>query len=390
MRILLFADIHIGSIKDTKYFYKTITDIIEKEIIFTHSDLIVILGDYFDKLFKDNDEYTSLAINIMSFLIRACIREDTKIRIIYGTESHEMNQYQLFNYHVTSNDIDFKIFDTVTEENINGVNILYVPEEYIDAKEKHYKEYLYSDKKYNFIFGHGIIIEGMPKASENNMDPNNKEKQVPRFKTGELSNASDICVFGHYHTFTDLGNNVYYLGSLFRDSFGEEDPKGYGIIDNKNGEYKFTFIENTEAIIYKTYSYEIDNSIYTDPNSIIKEINKIKEDNKELFSGDKKGKIKIKMNLPENISPAFRENLKNVLYNEKNITCIITENTSIINIDEDNPEEDDFILDNKIDLVDKIYKYITVTFTDPMTLEELNNYLEPSMNIIRHKNEIEE
>lgn len=390
MRILLFADIHIGSIKDTKYFYKTITDIIEKEIIFTHTDMIVILGDYFDKLFKDNDEYTSLAINIMSFLIRACIREDTKIRIIYGTESHEMNQYQLFNYHVTSNDIDFKIFDTVTEENINGVNILYVPEEYIDAKEKHYKEYLYSDKKYNFIFGHGIIIEGMPKASENNMDPNNKEKQVPRFKTGELSNASDICVFGHYHTFTDLGNNVYYLGSLFRDSFGEEDPKGYGIIDNKNGEYKFTFIENTEAIIYKTYSYEIDNSIYTDPNSIIKEINKIKEDNKELFSGDKKGKIKIKMNLPENISPAFRENLKNVLYNEKNITCIITENTSIINIDEDNPEEDDFILDNKIDLVDKIYKYITVTFTDPMTLEELNNYLEPSMNIIRHKNEIEE
>jgi len=390
MRILLFADIHIGSIKDTKYFYKTITDIIEKEIIFTHTDMIVILGDYFDKLFKDNDEYTSLAINIMSFLIRACIREDTKIRIIYGTESHEMNQYQLFNYHVTSNDIDFKIFDTVTEENINGVNILYVPEEYIDAKEKHYKEYLYSDKKYNFIFGHGIIIEGMPKASENNMDPNNKEKQVPRFKTGELSNASDICVFGHYHTFTDLGNNVYYLGSLFRDSFGEEDPKGYGIIDNKNGEYKFTFIENTEAIIYKTYSYEINNSIYTDPNSIIKEINKIKEDNKELFSGDKKGKIKIKMNLPENISPAFRENLKNVLYNEKNITCIITENTSIINIDEDNPEEDDFILDNKIDLVDKIYKYITVTFTDPMTLEELNNYLEPSMNIIRHKNEIEE
>jgi len=169
-----------------------------------------------------------------------------------------------------------------------------------------------------------------------------------------------------------------------------ENPKGYGIIDNKNGEYKFTFIENTEAIIYKTYSYEINNSIYTDPNSIIKEINKIKEDNKELFSGDKKGKIKIKMNLPENISPAFRENLKNVLYNEKNITCIITENTSIINIDEDNPEEDDFILDNKIDLVDKIYKYITVTFTDPMTLEELNNYLEPSMNIIRHKNEIEE
>ena len=65
MRILLIADLHIGSIKDIPYFYNVTTDIIEKEVIFTKTDLVLFLGDYFDKLFKVNEEYVSLAINIM-------------------------------------------------------------------------------------------------------------------------------------------------------------------------------------------------------------------------------------------------------------------------------------------------------------------------------------
>ena len=101
MRMLLIADLHVGSIKDNDYVYRVITDIIEKEVIFTKTDAVVILGDYFDRLFKVNEEYVSCAINIMSFLIRACSRSGTKIRIVYGTESHEMNQYKLFNYNFT-------------------------------------------------------------------------------------------------------------------------------------------------------------------------------------------------------------------------------------------------------------------------------------------------
>ena len=55
MRILLLADIHIGSIKDSKYVYDVITRIIDKEVILTHSDMVVILGDYFDRLCKAKD-----------------------------------------------------------------------------------------------------------------------------------------------------------------------------------------------------------------------------------------------------------------------------------------------------------------------------------------------
>ena len=140
MRILLMADIHIGSIKDIKYFYNTMKDIIDREIMFKKTDVVVILGDYFDRLFKNNEDFTALAINIMSYLVIACTRNNTKIRIIYGTESHEMNQYRLFNFHLISKNVDMKIFETVTEEEIDGKKILYVPEEYIDDKSKHYKK----------------------------------------------------------------------------------------------------------------------------------------------------------------------------------------------------------------------------------------------------------
>lgn len=393
MRILLMADIHIGSIKDINYFYNTITDIIEKEIIFKKTDIFIILGDYFDKLFKTNEDFTSLAINIMSYIVRACSKTKTKIRIIYGTESHEMNQYRLFNYHLTSNDIDMKIFETVTEEEIDGTKILYIPEEYIEDKNKHYKKYLYSEKHYDFIFGHGVIEDGMPAVvSYGAENKNNKEKQVPRFKSGELSRVSDICVFGHYHCFTDMHNNVYYLGSLFRDSFGEEIPKGYGIIDsndNKNSDnkYSFTFIENKNAYDYITIEFPQSSSIYSGENALIKEINKIKNEYIDLFNGNKHGKIRLKFNTPPDIDPKFKETLKSILFDEKFINTTIKESSNelISEIEEDIEDEWDFIIDPSLPIIDKIYQFMNKQYDDPMPLDKLNSYLKKSLALISAK-----
>ena len=44
MRILLLADLHVGSIKDVNYYYDVITEIIDKEINFTHCDAVILLG----------------------------------------------------------------------------------------------------------------------------------------------------------------------------------------------------------------------------------------------------------------------------------------------------------------------------------------------------------
>lgn len=372
MRILLFADIHIGSIKDTTYVYNVLTDVIEKELIFNKTDMVVILGDYFHKLFKVNEEYVSCAINVMSYLIRACQRSSTKIRIVYGTESHEMGQYRLFNYHFTSSNIDIKLFDTVCEEEINGKRILYVPEEYIDNKNKFYKNTLYSGKNYDYIFGHGMIEDGMPAVISFGESKTN-EKQVPRFKSGEFSNISKITIFGHYHLHVNMKNNVYYLGSFFRDSFGEENPKGYGIIEDDI----FTFIENKEAYIFKTYEFNSDSNIYESSDNIIREIDNIKNENKDIFNGNKHGKIRIIFKAPENIDQSFKDNLKSILFNDKYISTMIKETcTEIINdAKEEINDEYDFILDNSMNLTDKIHRYISKKYDNPMSLEELIKYI---------------
>lgn len=415
MRILLFADMHVGSIKDTKYYYDTMTDIIDKEIMFDKTDILVILGDYFDKLFKTNEDYVSLAIDIMSYIVRACKRCNTKIRIIYGTESHEMNQYSLFNYHRTSSSIDMKIFETVTEEVIDGKHILYIPEEYIDNKEKHYKKYLYSGKHYDFIFGHGVIEDGMPTAVSYSADNKaNNEKQVPRFKSGELANVSDICVFGHYHCFTDMHNSVYYLGSLFRDKFGEEQPKCYAIItetndvdnnintiiDSKNStnidkkimhigtssdsKYTITFIENTQAYSYITFEFSAISEIYKSEDNLIAEIKKIKEENKEIFDGTKKGKIRLKFQTPDNLSSSFKETLRSILFDEKFITSTIKETPTelISEIEEDIDDELDFVIELSLPIIDKIHRFMGIQKSDPMPMSKLKKYLQKSLDLI--------
>lgn len=373
MRILLLADIHIGSIKDVNYVYRIITDIVEKEVIFKHTDMIVILGDYFDKLIKGNEDYVSCAVNVMAYIVRACHRSNTKIRLIYGTEGHEMSQYRIFNYHITSKNIDFKVIDTVTPEIIDGTKILYVPEEYVNDKNEFYKKYLYSGVKYDYIFGHGMIAEIMPKIMTYGVN-SNKEKHVSVFNSDEFSSISKITVFGHYHIHKDFHGNVHYLGSLFRTKFGEEEPKGYGIIEDD----KFEFIENKEAYVYKTYEFNETSPIFKSPENIINEIQKIKEENSDMFAGKIIGKIRIKLTPPNNLDPTFRENIRSILFNEKFISTEIKESAEdlISEVKEEIGDEMDFVIDKSLNIIEKIQRFIKKKYNYEISIEDLKKYIE--------------
>lgn len=379
MRILCMGDLHIASIKDTNYVYNVTTDIFEKELLFNKTDAVIILGDYFHRLLKVNEDHTALAINIMSSLVRLCKKNKIKIRIVYGTESHDSGQFILFNYHLTEPELDFKLITTVTEEELfPNVKVLYIPEEYMMSKKDHYKKYLYSNKKYDYIFGHGVIVEGMPMLQFDNK-PKSNEKRVPYFKSGELANASNLCIFNHYHCYSDLGDNVYYLGSLFRDSFGEEDPKGYGIINGN----EFTFVENDKAYVYKTYEFDETSEIYKTSDNIIKEVKKIKEDNKSIFNGETYGKIRLKFNLPPNIDNSFKENLRSILFNDKNISLLLKESSTelLSEIQEDIDTEYEFILDTSMIITDKIHQFINKKYEVDMSLEELSKYINEEFKI---------
>ena len=367
MKILLFADIHIGTIKNIDYVNEVISSILEKEFN-ERVDAVIILGDYFHKSLQVNDSFTKLAINIMSYLIMLCKLYNTKVRILYGTESHEANQYHLFNYHLNNKEVDIKVIDTVTEEELfPNTKVLYIPEEYVTDKEKHYK--LYFNKKYNFVFGHGVILEGMPMVAFNKSKVK-LERYIPHFKHGELSKISDICIFGHYHRFTDLGDNVYYLGSLFRDSFGEEENKGYGIIKNN----EFQFIENNKAYIYRTYSFDIDSDVYKDTDTLIKQINSIKEENKELLQNPN-NKCRFIFNLPDDIDITFKDIIRSLFINEKQFHFLIKENNIQKEVKEKILEINHFLLDNSLSIEEKISKFINNKSNTLLSPKDIKDYI---------------
>ena len=293
-----------------------------------------------------------------------------------------MNQYRLFNHHITSNRIDMKVIYTCQEEELfPNVNVLYVPEEYISNKYEFYKNTLYSGKKYKYIFGHGVITEGMPEMVSigRKSNDNNIENKVPHFNMGELSKASELAIFGHYHVHWNK-ENVYYLGSLFRSSFGEETPKYYAVIEDDN----LKLIENENAYIYKTYEFNESSDVYENGENLMRVVTRIKNENQELFNGSKVGKIRLKFNTPADLNPSFKENLKSILVNDKILSSLIKEKLELTKEDIEKEEENDefeFVLDSGINVNEKIYSYLTKTCEDVMTLDELVKYITEPLSI---------
>ena len=370
MRILLLADIHIGAIKDTNYIYNTIVNIIDKELKFNKTNLVVILGDYFDRALRADEEYTALGINIMIYIVNMCKVTNTKIRIVYGTHSHDMNQYQLFNEYILSPYIDFKVIKNVSDEIIDNKHILYVPEEYIFNKEEYYKDYLYLNNKYDYIFGHGNISDILP-FDINIHSRNQNEKHSPLFTINDFTNICKLCVFAHYHIHKEM-NNVIYVGSLFRWKFGEETPKGYGIIE----EDEFKFIENNLAYIYKTYDFNEKSKVYNDKKFLIKELLKIKIDNIKLFNNEIIGKIKL----------VFHPDSNNILFNDTIRTLLLKENIFSLSIKEITTEESEimnniknseyeFILDKSLSPIDKIHMFIEKKYDTNLSISSIENYI---------------
>ena len=60
--------------------------------------------------------------------------------MVYGTESHESDQYGILDIYKMAKDLDFDVIYKVTEETIGDMNILYLPEEYMEDKSKYYEE----------------------------------------------------------------------------------------------------------------------------------------------------------------------------------------------------------------------------------------------------------
>lgn len=295
---LVLADIHLGAC-DINQTYKEI-NFLRDYIKDRYYNFIIIAGDFWDRKIYSNEEYIVIANKLILTLLSRC----DKLRIINGTRSHDNNQNSIFKQYeenmandLLKKDIDFKIINTVEEELLfDNINVLYVPEEYMYDQKEYYADTLYSNKEYNYIFGHGIIEEGMVNATRNIKITSEKRKKAPIFKVKLLE---DRCIgqvyFGHYHTHTEITDNVFYVGSFSRYKFGEEEDKGFYEISTDGEIYENNFIHNTSTQTYVQIAYSFKSKIFNQDINLPEELKLII--NKKNKSGI--DKLKIIFNIPD-------------------------------------------------------------------------------------------
>lgn len=372
---VMIADIHFGALPVERLYneLEIFLDFIEKKSL----DFIVILGDWFDKKINLNSKDAKYSTVFFERICQICIDNDIKLRIIQGTESHDNSQLEVLEILAKNKPVDFKVFYEVEEEELfPDFNVLYVPEEYINSIDEKYGEYM--NKKYDMIFGHGMIQEvkfaALIQSSETTM------KKAPIFKSKMLC---DMCYgpifFGHIHTKDIFNDRLYYVGSYSRWKFGEEEDKGFYYVkyENDTKEFEAKFIVNNKTMKYDTIEiYEKESGFYKlNTENQIKYIQNLIQSFEYDF-------LRLQFYIPQGYE---NENLLINMINEsfgkyKNLKLDFKVNSKIKSKREVEEkinlllDKYGFIFDNKIDTYTKINKFILEKYNKDISVEKIKEY----------------
>lgn len=236
------ADIHLGVKLPKDDFIKSLEKFLS--YIKSHKEpchAIFVAGDLFDhKLSVEELKFASEFI--VRLVCNNCGRDGfshVPVYFVHGTYTHDQEQYDIF-IPVLEKVANARIFyiDKASECKLfNGKTVLFLPQEYGDVSY----DTLFN-KHYDLIVGHGPI-------ASNTKNPCKSAKYEIIHSADKLGEISDICVFGHYHGYTDFGNNVYYAGPWLQWRYGEEEPNVFFFCNDK---YKVETIPNPYAMEFRT------------------------------------------------------------------------------------------------------------------------------------------
>lgn len=246
MRYVVCSDIHLGHKRTpTSHIINSF-----KTSILTQKnadiDLLFIAGDLFDKLLDLNSKEVREIIGFFNHLLDYCTTNSIKLRVLYGTPSHDHNQSEIL---VKLNDIrttpaDLRYFNILDIEYLPEYDkyVLYIPDEWSHSHQD--IENQITDKlnilgitQVDIAILHGQFTYQVKGA-------------FPGLFYNEnyfLSLVKGFIHIGHYHSHSYF-DRIIANGSLERLAHNEEEPKGYVIVHNKT----YSFVHNHNAYIYKT------------------------------------------------------------------------------------------------------------------------------------------
>lgn len=261
IRTVFLSDLHTGNPRiPAAVGHDHLRQILYPQLINNQIDLLVIGGDFFHTLLSLNSVDGFHAILIAQELLMIASRERFLIRVLRGTFSHDRYQNRLFLQqehnseleieHIINGDSLVKIIDTVTVEHINSLNIdlLFVPDDLakLDVYDLINQQLQQSQlTQVDMVFSHGYFEHLLP-------------KDIPLFPPNTLSYnklkhlVKGVVLNGHVHT-PSIYHNVVSGGSFERFQHGEEEDKGFFIVDydRKSHQVIYNFIKNDLTLLFK-------------------------------------------------------------------------------------------------------------------------------------------
>jgi hypothetical protein len=371
--IAFIADIHFGALK-TEKLYEQLKERFLRVIDGKRLDMIVFGGDLFHTITSMNYSTAHSVMMFMEEVVDICIQNDIKyIRLIQGTASHDNRQLHNFSMYENRSDINFRIIMSIEEEHLaEGLDILYVPEEYMNDMEQFYAPYLSQKDKYDFIFGHGMFKEVGTMAKQQLGEIT--MSRAPVFDSKQMINACKGPIFfGHIHTNTVIRKHVYYPGSFSRFQHGEETDKGfylcvYNVVNHK---YAVEFIHNDMAEEYITIKIP-DFTVYKDkPEDIVDVIESIQADYKRV-------KIVLVGHIDFSYALQF---IREYAKDKPRLQIQITDEAQFVKEQETERvvntllEKYAFIFDSGISHEEKIQKFIKIRHGKELPIETIKNEL---------------
>lgn len=376
INIKCIGDIHFGSI-DPKILYNELKENFIKNILKDEDNLIIILGDYFDRKLQLNDISSVIGIKFMHRLVKLCNSYKIKVRLIKGTKTHDYNQLENFRFLEKEYPKIFRIINKIEIEEMKfgtdlntKLKILYVPEEYVNDQNQYYKEF--KENKFDLMFGHGTWDVF---AFKNQIQESEKPiKGYPVFNYKEWEDTIKYnMIFGHIHV-RNSHKKLHYTGSYSRWIFGEKEPKGFIqlTIDTDIEKSYIKFIENNLATKYIIINIPDIPNDYLD--RICSKILKIVNDNPDKYYRLDINEVESFKNLSV-IKEIFSNNPKVSIHLNSKIISKHANKDNIIITDESEKNENGKINDfkyNNSDVSKNIQTFIKDKNNKIISIEKIN------------------
>lgn len=378
----VIADMHDGLVDPEVYYERKEKLILEKIDNMPILDFIVFCGDTLHSKQYFSSNVVIYLIRFIKNLIEKTEDKNTMIVFIEGTREHDAVQTKTIMEIFESE--RFKVYTTVTKDTLCGMNVLYIPEEYIVDMDSYYEEYFDVDEKYDIIFGHGMVDKiwfGKRNDNENGM---NKMTRVPVFKVEKLTEVSHYTYFGHIHTRKLYGDDdrFKYVGSFDRYEFGQEEAKGYYHIayNTETNHAQEDFIVNDMAPILTTKIISINEDIPIP--ELNDKLNVLINNSLDYCDGLR---IIANMNTTLNTFNIMKDFIMQKICNIKGVTLSIVKNMSAEAVESANTEiakreiMSGMTYDKSIPIEEKIATYIHNRSGKNISAEEIRQFLEMSI-----------